>query len=335
VLYVPMKKVDAKAGTITFDDEDGREVTMPVTGGRVKLQWKPDFGMRFAALGVDFEMFGKDHQSNAPIYDRICEILGAPAPYHYVYELFLDDKGEKISKSKGNGISIDQWLTYASPESLALFMFQKPRSAKKLHFDVIPRALDEYLQFIAAYPKQDGKARLDNPVWHIHAGTPPAAELPLTFALLLNLVTVSNTEDKTVLWGFIRRYAADATPQKYPVLDQLVGYAINYYRDFEKPTKTYRAAVGHEIDALKALDAMLASAPVGATAEELQDLVYEAGKTNGYTKETLRSWFQAIYEVLLGQSQGPRFGSFIQLYGIAETRALIAKGLAGGFLKAA
>ncbi len=327
VLYVPMKKVDAKAGTITFADEDGTDTTVPVTGGHVKLQWKPDFGMRWAALGIDFEMFGKDHQSNAVIYDRICEILGGTAPQHYVYELFLDDKGQKISKSKGNGLTIDEWLTYAPAESLSLYMFQKPRTAKRLHFDVIPRAVDEYLQFLSAYPNQDAKQKLDNPVWHIHSGYPPTAELPITFALLLNLVSASNANDKSVLWGFIRRIAPGATADEHPLLDHLAGYAIRYYDDFVKPTKQFRAPTTEEGAALKALDALLVGAPPTATAEELQNLVFEAGKNNGYTKETLRSWFQAIYEVLLGSSQGPRFGSFIALYGIEGTRKLIAEGL--------
>ena len=327
VLYVPMKKVDAKAGTITFADEDGADTTLPVTGGHVKLQWKPDFGMRWAALGIDFEMFGKDHQSNAIIYDRICEILGGTAPQHYVYELFLDDKGQKISKSKGNGLTIDEWLTYAPAESLSLYMFQKPRTAKRLHFDVIPRTVDEYLQFLSAYPNQDPKQKLDNPVWHIHAGHPPTAELPITFALLLNLVSASNAHDKSVLWGFIRRIAPGATAGEHPLLDHLAGYAIRYYDDFVKPAKQFRAPTTEEGAALKALDALLAAAPPTATAEELQNLVFDAGKANGYTKETLRSWFQAIYEVLLGSSQGPRFGSFIALYGIEGTRKLITEGL--------
>jgi lysyl-tRNA synthetase class 1 len=330
-----MKNVDGKRGEITFADEDGTEITLPVTGGNVKLQWKPDFGMRWAALGIDFEMFGKDHQTNAVIYDRICEILDGIAPEHYVYELFLDDKGQKISKSKGNGLTIDEWLTYASPESLALYMFQKPRTAKRLYFDVIPRAVDDYLQFIAAYPGQDAKARLENPAWHIHTGSPPKEEVPVTFALLLNLVSASNAHDRGVLWGFIRRMAPGAGPETHPILDKLVGYAVRYYEDFVRPSKRFRAATEAERQALVALDTALAEAPADANSETLQNIVYEAGKANGYTKETLRDWFKAIYEVLLGQSQGPRFGSFIELYGVAETRTLIKKGLEGALLKAA
>jgi lysyl-tRNA synthetase class 1 len=341
VLYVPMKKVDAKKGTITFEDEDGTDVTLPVTGGNVKLQWKPDFGMRWAALGVDFEMFGKDHQSNAVVYDRICEILGGVAPQHYVYELFLDDKGEKISKSKGNGLTIDEWLTYAPAESLSLYMYQKPRTAKRLYFDVIPRAVDEYLQFIAAYPAQDAKQKLENPVWHIHSGSPPSAELPISFALLLNLVAASNADNKDVLWGFIRRHADGADHKKYPLLDQLARYAVRYYQDFVKPQKRYRTADEVERAALTALSEFLAKAPPGATAADLQTIVYDVGRTvpryqdltaKGATPErpgVSNAWFNAIYEVLLGESKGPRFGSFIELYGIEETRALIAKALNG------
>ncbi len=347
VLYVPMKKVDAEAGTITFTDEDGRDVTLPVTGGRVKLQWKPDFGMRWAALGVDFEMFGKDHQTNAPIYDRICEILGGIAPEHFVYELFLDEKGEKISKSKGNGITIDEWLTYASPESLALFMFQRPRSAKKLYFDVIPRAVDEYLQLLAAYPRQDAKAQIDNAVWHIHAGAPPAAELPVSFALLLNLVAASNAHDKGVLWGFIRRHVPGASPEVYPLLDQLAGYAVRYYEDFVRPAKRHRAPDDVERGALIALSDALAQARPEASAEELQTILYDVGRSipryhdleaKGATPEkpgVSNAWFNAIYEVLLGESRGPRFGSFIALYGIEETRELVRRALAGELVKAA
>ncbi|RWC87463.1 MAG: lysine--tRNA ligase, partial [Mesorhizobium sp.] len=231
VLYVPMKHVDAKAGTITFDDE-GTETTLPVTGGRVKLQWKPDFGMRWAALGVDFEMFGKDHQTNAVVYDRICNILGGRAPEHFVYELFLDENGQKISKSKGNGLTIDEWLTYAPTESLGLYMYQRPRQAKKLYFDVIPRAVDEYYTFLAAYPRQEWKERLGNPVWHMHDGNPPAIDMPVPFSLLLNLVSASNAQNKDVLWGFISRHVQGVTPASHPELDRLTGYAIRYFDDF-------------------------------------------------------------------------------------------------------
>ena len=345
VLYVPMKEVDAKAGTITFADEDGRDVTLPVTGGHVKLQWKPDFGMRWAALGVDFEMFGKDHQTNAPIYDRICEILGGVAPQHYVYELFLDDNGEKISKSKGNGITIDQWLTYASPESLALFMFQKPRSAKKLYFDVIPRAVDEYLQFLSAYPKQDGKQQLDNPVWHIHAGQPPKPELPITFGLLLNLVSVSHAHSKDVLWGFLARYAPGATPENNPILDRLAGYAIRYYEDFVKPTKKFRAPDDVETAALQSLDATLAALPADSDGDKIQNALLDVGRAIPRYQDPAKlspsggpgvklDWFQAIYEILLGQERGPRLGTFVALYGIPETRTLIAKALSGSLATA-
>jgi lysyl-tRNA synthetase class 1 len=328
VLYVPMKDVNSDQGTISFTDEDGTNVTVPVTGGRAKLQWKPDFGMRWAALGVDFEMFGKDHQTNAPIYDRICEILGAPAPEHFVFELFLDDKGQKISKSKGNGITIDEWLTYATPESLALFMFQKPRTAKRLYFDVIPRAVDEYLTYLEKVPAEAPAAQLENPAWHIHSGHPPAVNVPISFALLRNIAAASNAAAKETLWGFIRRYAPGATPPSDPALDKLAGYAVRYFNDFEKPKRAFRAPTAEERGALVALDQALAAAPTGSTGAELQDIVYEIGKAHGFA-DKLRDWFKAIYEVLLGQSQGPRFGSFIELYGVAETRKLIARALAG------
>jgi len=207
VLYVPMKEVDVQAGTITFDDEDGTETTLPVTGGNVKLQWKPDFGARWAALGVDFEMFGKDHQTNQVLYDKICSILGGTPPEHYVYELFLDAEGQKISKSKGNGLTIDEWLTYAPTESLGLYMFGKPRVAKRLHFDVIPRAVDEYFAHVASYQKQEPAARVENPAFHVHYGNVPKVHMPVTFGLLLNLATASNPETPEVMWGNISAYA--------------------------------------------------------------------------------------------------------------------------------
>lgn len=335
VLQVPMIARDVAKGTVTYiDPETGENVETPVTGGRVKCQWKADWAMRWTALGVDYEMAGKDLIDSVTLSSRICKALGGTPPEGFNYELFLDDKGQKISKSKGNGLTIEEWLTYASPESLSLFMYQKPKAAKRLYFDVIPRTVDDYLQFIAAYPGQEGKQKLDNPVWHIHTGHPPEAELPITFALLLNLVAASNAHEKDVLWGFIRRVAPGATPEEHPLLDHLAGYAVRYYEDFVAPTKVFREATETERKALEALDSALAAAPSDADATALQNIVYEAGKGNGYTKENLRQWFQAIYEVLLGSSQGPRFGSFIELYGIDNTRELIAKGLTGALIKA-
>ncbi|MBA5779192.1 lysine--tRNA ligase [Stappia sp. F7233] len=339
VLYVPMKHVDAAAGTITFIDEDGEEITQGITGGQVKLQWKPDFGARWAALDVDFEMFGKDHGPNMPIYDRICSALGGTPPEHYVYELFLDEKGEKISKSKGNGLTIDEWLTYAPTESLELYMFQKPRTAKKLYFDVIPKAVDEYFTFLGKFSGMPVEQKLANPVWHIHSGNPPAIDMPVPFALLLNLVSASNAENKDVLWAFISRYSPGVTPATHPKLDELVGYAIRYFDDFVKPTKSFREPDETERQALEALDAKLASLPQGASGEEIQDAVLDVARAiERYQDHAKKSpdggpgvsvaWFAALYQLLLGQERGPRFGSFVALYGIAETRALIARALA-------
>lgn len=342
VLYVPMKHVDAKNGTVTFDDE-GRETTVSILGGNVKLQWKPDFGMRWAALGVDFEMFGKDHQTNAVIYDRICEVLGGVAPEHYVYELFLDDKGQKISKSKGNGLTIDEWLTYADTESLSLYMYNRPREAKKLYFDVIPRAVDEYTQHLAGYQKQGNNItdQLMNPVWHIHAGKPPTPEAGgVTFALLLNLVAVANTEDKSVLWAFIKRYAPQVSPETNPRLDAQVGFAIRYFTDFVKPNKIYRLPTDDEKKALEDLVAALEALPEGSTPEAIQQKVYDIGRREPYTTiqkdgsvGVAQTWFNMLYQVVLGEERGPRFGSFAALFGVANTRALIGKALNGTFVK--
>jgi lysyl-tRNA synthetase class 1 len=333
ILYVPMKEVDAKAGTVTFADEDGRDVTVPVTGGHVKLQWKPDFGMRWAALGVDYEMFGKDHQTNQAIYDRICEILGGIAPEHYTFELFLDEHGQKISKSKGNGLTIDEWLAYASTDSLALYMFQKPRVAKRLYFDVIPRAVDEYYSFVAAYHRQSPAEQLENPAFHVHSGHPPVTEMPVSFGLLLNIVSASNAHDTAVLWGFLSRYLPGTSPAGNPELDKLAGYAVRYFNDVVAPTKVFRAPNDKERAALQDLADQLGPFEGSTDAEALQNLVYEVGKAHRF--EPLRDWFGAIYQVLLGSEQGPRFGSFVALYGVAETRRLIADALAGKLLKAA
>lgn len=349
VMYVPMNEVNAKDGTITFDTDDGEEMTLPVTGGNVKLQWKPDFGARWAALGVDFEMYGKDHSTNTPIYDRICEILGGVKPEHFTYELFLDADGHKISKSSGNGVSIDEWLTYASTESLSYFMYLKPKTAKRMHFDVIPKAVDEYHQHLKAYETQDTKARLNNPVWHIHGGNPPKSNMVVPFAMLLNLASVASATDKDSLWGFIQRYAPEAAPETHPDLDAAAGFAVRYFNDFVAPTRHFRAATPSELAALQDLLAALRdpdlarlmiaqkNAAMGneepvasldfSSGDDLQSVVFAVGKNHGF--ENLRDWFKAIYEVLLGASQGPRFGSFIALYGVNETIELIEKGISG------
>ncbi len=326
ILYVPMKEVNAREGTVTFDDEDGREWTLPVTGGHVKLQWKPDFGARWAALGVDFEMYGKDHSTNTPIYDGICRILGHRPPEHFVYELFLDENGQKISKSSGNGVSIDEWLTYASSESLSYFMYQKPKTAKRLYFDVIPKAVDEYHQQLRAFPRQDLKAQLANPVWHIHNGEVPESTLIVPFSMLLNLASVSGAEDKEKLWGFVRRYAPEASPETHPDLDAATEHAVRYYNDFVKPHRVYRMPTEKEREALEALRAALAAYDGPVEDEALQSVVYAIGRERF---DPLRDWFRALYEVLLGASQGPRFGGFIALYGVDETIALIDRALAG------
>ena len=335
VLQVPMVSRHPRKGTVVYvDPETGKKVEVPVTGGHVKCQWKADWALRWTALDVDYEMAGKDLIDSVTLSSKICKALGGTPPEGFNYELFLDDKGEKISKTKGNGLTIEEWLRYASPESLSLFMFQKPRSAKRLYFDVIPRAVDDYLQLLASYPGQEEGKQVDNPVWHIHSGEPPATELPVTFGLLLNLVSASNAHDKEVLWGFIRKHSPQASPQSHPLLDQLVGYAVRYYDDFVKPTKKFRAPTDAERAALQALDDALAEADPASDAQALQTIVYETGKANGFA-DSLRDWFKAIYEVLLGQSQGPRFGGFIELYGIDETRALIGKALKGELVKAA
>lgn len=329
VMYVPVKSVNAADGTITFDGEDGQEMTLPVTGGHVKLQWKPDFGARWAALGVDFEMYGKDHSTNTPIYDRICEILGHRAPEHFTYELFLDENGQKISKTSGNGVSIDQWLTYASTESLSYFMYLKPKTAKRMHFDVIPKAMDEYHQQLRAYLSQDLKAQLNNPVWHIHGGDVPVSNMVVPYSMLLNLAAVANADNKDQLWGFIRRYAPDAAPRTHSDLDAAAEFAVRYYNDFVKPKKTYRMPTELEREALEDLRDQLKAWDGGLDAEALQSVVFACGRERF---DPLRNWFVALYEVLLGASQGPRFGGFIALYGVDETITLIDDALAGNLV---
>ncbi|HEX8443415.1 MAG TPA: lysine--tRNA ligase [Allosphingosinicella sp.] len=327
VLQVPIEVVDPEAGLIRYTDPAGGEtVEQSVLSGGAKLQWKVDWAMRWAALGVDYEMAGKDLIDSVVQSGKIARILGARPPEGFNYELFLDENGEKISKSKGNGVTIEEWLTYAPPESLAFYIYREPKKAKQLSFGVIPKAVDEYQQFLAAYPNQPWKERLGNPVHHIHAGQVPPARVPLTFALLLNLVGVALTEDKALLWSFVRRYAPDTSPETHPELDALIGHAAAYFRDFVKSTLRRRAPDAREAEALRDLDARLGQLPPGAPGEDIQNLVFEVGKAHRF--DNLRDWFKALYETLLGTSQGPRMGSFIALYGIDNSRRLIAEALA-------
>jgi lysyl-tRNA synthetase class 1 len=356
VMQVPLLAIDADNGTISWRDETGEEFETPVTGGHCKLQWKPDWAMRWYALKVDYEMSGKDLIDSVKLSSQITRALGAEPPAGFNYELFLDEKGQKISKSKGNGLTIDEWLTYASPESLSQFMFQKPAAAKRLHFDVIPRTVDDYLGFLEVYPRQEWKERLGNPVWHIHSGEPPEPETlragentqtTVSFAMLLNLSAVANSDNPAVLWGFLRRYAPSASPESYPRLDRLVRYAVAYFRDFVAPKKVYRAADEVERKALEAVSAKLAELGDGASAEAVQHALYDVArpipryqdlKAKGATPErpgVSNDFFNMVYGVLLGEEKGPRLGSFIALYGVEETRALIAKAVSGAFLKAA
>jgi len=334
VLQVAILERDASRGTIVYvDPADGERHETLVTGGRVKCQWKPDWALRWFALGVDYEMAGKDLIDSVKLAGRIVRVLGGNAPEGFNYELFLDEHGQKISKSKGNGLTIDEWLTYASPESLGEYMFQKPKTAKRLYFDVIPRAVDEYYQFVAAYQGQDATQRLENPAFHVHFGHPPKSEMPVTFGLLLNLVSAANAEDTGVMWGFISRYVPGASAATHPEVDKLAGYAVRYFNDRVKPTKVFRAPTEKEAAAFEELSRQLAALEGSTDADALQNLVFEVGKAHQF--EPLRDWFGALYQVLLGADQGPRFGSFVALYGVAETRRLIADALAGKLVKAA
>ena len=348
VLQVPILEADPEAGTVIYRNEAGEPVTQSVMDGRAKLQWRPDWAMRWAALDVDYEMSGKDLIDSVKVSSRICRILGGVPPEGFSYELFLDEHGHKISKSKGNGITVDEWLAYGTKESLKLYMFQAPRKAKRLYFDVIPRHVDDYFGLLERFQNQTPEERLHNPVWHIHDGRPPQYRLPISFAMLLNLASVVNAEAPAVLWSFVNRYAPEARPENAPMLEELIERALAYYRDFVKPAKTYRAPDANERAALRELAAWLdaqadllelrarhdalkrAAVPgegrLAAVAEAIQQEVYEIGKRHGFADD-LRAWFKALYEILLGQTEGPRFGSFVAYYGVAETTALIRRAL--------
>jgi len=327
VLQVPVTAHDAAAGTITYKNEAGANVTVPVTGGACKMQWKVDWAMRWVALGVDYEMSGKDLIDSVKLSSAITRILESSPPQSFTYELFLDDEGHKISKSIGNGISMEEWLRYAPPESLSQFMYQKPTQAKRLFFDVIPKNVDEYLQHVSKFPEQDAKTQLGNPAFHIHNGTPPVEDAHISYNILLNLASVVNTEDKAVLWHFISRYVPEATPENAPTLDKLTEYAVSYFQDFIKPHKQYRAPDELERAALEDLLKTLGTLPVETISEDIQTEVYSVGKRHDF--EDLKAWFKCLYEILLGQSTGPRMGSFIALYGLEETKTLIQKVLDG------
>lgn len=327
VLQVPVEVLDPDSGMVAYvEPATGERVEQSILSGGAKLQWKVDWAMRWAALGVDYEMSGKDLIDSVTQSSKIVRILGRRPPEGFHFEMFLDENGEKISKSKGNGLTIDEWLTYAPQESLAFYIYRDPRKAKQLGFSIIPRAVDEYQQFLAAYPEQEWDKRLGNPVHHVHAGKVPPARMPLTFGLLLNLVGVASTDDKDLLWAFVKRYAPEASPETHPELDALIGFALAYFRDFVADSLRRRPPNETERAALRDLDSRLAELPAGAGPEEIQFQVYEVGKSHPF--ESLRDWFKSLYETLLGTSQGPRMGSFFALYGIENSRRLIAEALA-------
>ncbi|MGH7122672.1 MAG: lysine--tRNA ligase [Acetobacteraceae bacterium] len=344
VMQVPIRRVDAVDGTVLWDDpETGESFETQVTGGAAKLQWKADWAMRWYALGVDYEMSGKDLMESVRLSGRVCRILGQAPPESFTYELFLDENGQRISKSKGNGLPIEEWLRYGPAESLAQFMFHAPERAKRLYFDVIPRSTDDYLANRARLVREPESEHHRNPAWFIHGGkVPEHGESPVPFSMLLQLAAVVNAETPDMLWGFLRRYRPDTSPAAMPFLDRLVGHAIAYYQDFVRPLKHFRAPSEDERRALLALARMLAESravlealPPEERAERLQEIVYDAGRRppfleigkNGRQGVAL-AWFAALYQVLLGQERGPRFGGFIALYGISETIALIEAALA-------
>jgi lysyl-tRNA synthetase, class I len=326
VLQVPVEVLDAETGLVRYTDPDsGETVEQSILSGGAKLQWKVDWAMRWVALGVDYEMSGKDLIDSVTQSSKIARILGARPPETFIFELFLDENGEKISKTKGNGVTIDEWLAYAPEESLAFYLYREPKKAKQLSFGIIPKAVDEYYQFLAQYPDQPWDKRLGNPVHHVHAGKVPPGRMPISFALLLNLVGVASTDDKDLLWGFVKRYESGLSPETHPELDSLIDFALAYFRDFVAGSLRKRTPGEMEAAALRDLDARLQAMPDSAEAEAIQTEVYEVGKAHAF--ENLRDWFKALYETLLGTSQGPRMGSFIALYGLDNSRRLIAEAL--------
>ena len=321
VLEIPLLSMDKKSGKIIFDNK-GEKLEVDILNGNCKLQWKVDWAMRWFTFDVDFEMYGKDLTESAILSSKICRILGKTPPNGFAYELFLDEKGEKISKSKGNGISIEQWLRYASPESLAMYMYPNPKRAKKLYSEVVPKTVDEYLSFIEKYPTQEKKEQLLNPVWHVHNGNPPKEKIVMPFSMLLNLVGSSNAKNKDVLWKFINRFHKEIKPKDHKILDGLTNYAINYFKDNVEPKKNFKKPSVDEKKALEKLIKKLEEIETSLSPEEIQTLVYTVGKENGY-KKNLRDWFKLIYQVVFGEENGPRMGFFISFFGLNETIELI------------
>ena len=321
VLEIPLLSMDIKKGTIIFDN-NGKKFESSVLDGKCKLQWKVDWAMRWFTFDVDFEMYGKDLTESAILSNKICRALGKTPPNGFAYELFLDEKGEKISKSKGNGISIEQWLRYASPESLSLYMYPNPKRAKKLYSEVVPKTVDEYLSLIEKYPDQKEKDQILNPVWHVHNGKPPSEKVIMPFSMLLNLVGSSNANNKEILWKFINRFHEEINPKNYPILDGLTTFAINYFKDKVEPNKKFKSPNEEEKKALKNLVSKLERVDQKMIPEDIQTIIYTVGKENGYEKN-LRDWFKLIYEVLFGELDGPRMGFFVSFFGIKETIKLI------------
>ncbi len=321
VLEIPLLELDIKKGKAIFQNGNKKLETSFLNGG-CKLQWKVDWAMRWFTFNVDFEMYGKDLTESAILSSKVCKALGKTPPNGFAYELFLDEKGEKISKSKGNGISIEQWLRYASPESLSLYMYPNPKRAKKLYSEVVPKTVDEYLSLIEKFPDQKKEDQILNPVWHVHSGKPPKEKIVMPFSMLLNLVGSSNANNKEILWKFINRFHDDIKPKNYPILDSLTDYAINYFKDKVEPNKNFKVPNEKEKKALKNLIIKLESINQKIKPEEIQTLIYSTGKENGYEKN-LRDWFKLIYQVIFGEDDGPRMGFFVSFFGVKETINLI------------
>ena len=325
VLEIPIKEIDKKNNKVVFDN-NGKNMKLDILNGGCKLQWKVDWAMRWFTFDVDFEMYGKDLIESAIISSKVCDILGKKPPSGFAYELFLDEKGEKISKSKGNGITIEKWLRYASPESLSLYMYQNPKRAKKLYPEVVPKAVDEYLSYIEKYSSQKSNEKILNPVWHVHNGSPPSEKIVMPFSMLLNIVGSSNAKSKDVLWKFIKKFHKEINPKNHKILDELTKYAINYFEDEVEPKKKFKKPNKNEKKALENLILQLNKVSQNTPAEEIQTMIYSVGKENGY-KENLRDWFKLIYEVVFGDENGPRMGFFISFFGVKETIDLMKKKL--------